>query len=261
MSRYLTEYSISGKRALITGASSGIGEACALMLAEKGVHLILVSRRSVELERVRSQIILNHSGIHVDIFALDLTNIASIATLKDTVGAVDILINSAGLALGNPRADEIDLSEARQLLDTNAFAAMAMFRAFVPDMSERDSGHVVNIGSVAAFECYEGGSIYNASKHALLGFTNAARMDLVNTNVRVSIINPGIVDTNFWNVRFKGDDDKAKSALKGISTMTPFDIADQVVFTLTRPLRCQIADIHSYCNHQAHARYVIHREI
>ena len=261
MSRYLEPYTIDGKRALITGASSGIGEACALMFAERGVNLVLVARRIRELERVRNMILENHAGITVEIMSVDLTNVAEIATLKDTVGAIDILINSAGLALGTPRADEIDLAEARQLLDTNAFAAIAMFRAFVPDMRERNSGHVVNIGSVAAFECYEGGSIYNASKHALLGFTNSARMDLANTNVRVTIINPGIVDTNFWSVRFKGDDVKAESALKGLEVMTPFDIADQVVYALTRPLRCQIADVHSYCNHQAHARYVIHREV
>ena len=229
------------------------------MLAELGCHLILAARRLPELERVKLEVTENYPNVNVQIVSIDLRDISAVALLPSQFGPVDFLINSAGLALGNPKADAIEMKDTLQLLETNALASMAMFRAFVPAMRERNSGHVVNIGSVAAFECYEGGSIYNASKHAILGFTNAARMDLADTDVRVTMINPGIVDTDFWAVRFNGDSEKAKNALKGLEVMSPFDIADQVIYALTRPLRCQVAEIRSYCNHQAHARYVIHR--
>jgi len=258
MSRYLEVYPIEGKTAFVTGASSGIGEACSFMLAERGVNLIIVARRLPELENLKTNLQKNHPQVSVTILQADVTDPEQVEKMSE-IGEVDFLINCAGLALGNPKADEIDLKETRQILDTNATAAISLFRIFVPAMRKRNSGHVVNIGSVAAFECYEGGSVYNASKHALLGFTNSARMDLADTDVRVTIINPGIVDTDFWKVRFHGDGEKARAALDGLEAMSPYDIADQVVYAITRPKRCQVSEIRSYCNHQAHAKYVFKR--
>ena len=261
MSKYIKTLDISGKHALITGASSGIGRACAFMLAERGARLTLVARREQMLLSVRSEILENHPDVSIDVIVLDVTDKEAGMALPDRAGRVDILINSAGLALGTSKADNFDLKDAERMFETNAIASISFFRAFVPMMRKVNSGHVVNIGSVAGFECYEGGSVYSASKHAILAFSNAARMDLVDTDVKVTVINPGIVDTEFWNVRFNGDAEKAAGALKGIEPLTSWDIAYQVMSSITRPQNSQIAEIRSYCNHQAHAKYVIYRKV
>ena len=259
-SRYLSSSDICGKHALITGASAGIGKACAFLLAERGVDLTLVARRAELLDQVRSEILANHPEVQIACVSMDITDLKAVAELPDIVPPVDILINNAGLALGVAKADNFTELELSTMMQTNAIASMAMFRAFVPQMRLRDYGHVVTVGSVAAFECYEGGALYNASKHAILAFMNAARMDLADSRVKVSVVNPGIVDTDFWKVRFSGDEDKAKRALAGIEPLTPWDVADQVVWAVSRSHSCQIAEIRSYCTHQAHAKYVIHRK-
>jgi 3-hydroxy acid dehydrogenase/malonic semialdehyde reductase len=260
MTRYLKRSDLTDKHAVITGASSGIGRACAFMLAEKGVKLTLVARRANLLSEVKDEILANHPHACISLVPMDITDLSDVASLPDRLPPVDILVNNAGLALGVSKADTFSADELSRMMQTNAIAAMAMFRAFVPQMRARDSGHVVTVGSVAAFESYEGGALYNASKHAILGFINAARMDLVDTQVKVTLINPGIVDTEFWNVRFNGDEVKVKKALDGIEPLSAWDVADQIVWALTRHRNCQISEIRSYCTHQAHAKYVVHRK-
>jgi 3-hydroxy acid dehydrogenase/malonic semialdehyde reductase len=258
-SRYVQSECLAGRVALITGASSGIGEATAFMLAEQGCNLVLVARRSDRLEEVRRRILENHTDVRVDIQVMDITEVDRVAHLHHCTGEIDILVCNAGLALGTAAADSFDQEEMEQMFQVNVMSAMSLFRAFVPSMRARNKGHIVFVGSVAGFESYEGGSVYSATKHALCGFANAARMDLVSTDVRVTMVNPGIVRSEFWLVRFNGDKEAADKALKGLDPLTPWDVADQIVFALTRPTHSQIADIRSYANHQAHAKYVIHR--
>jgi NADP-dependent 3-hydroxy acid dehydrogenase YdfG len=229
------------------------------MLAEQGANLILVARREDKLESVKDEVTANHPDVEVTCIPFDLTKTEEIVPFFETL-KVDILVSNAGLALGFSKADAVSMTDVHTLMATNLTASIAIFRALVPGMRTRNTGHVAFIGSVAGFESYEGGSIYNASKHGLLGFANAARMDLVDTKVRVSIINPGMVGTDFWTVRARGDEQLAQKSLQGIEPLSEFDIADQVMYCLTRRTTCAISEIRSYPNHQAHAKYVIFRE-
>jgi len=165
------------------------------------------------------------------------------STLPEEYQNVDILVNNAGLALGVASVDENDMKDAETVLNTNVLSIIAMCRAFVPGMKTRGSGHIINIGSIAGHVSYSQGTTYNASKYAVVGFTNAARHDLVGTPIRVTMISPGLCsNTEFSNVRLK-DDDKAKSVYANIEALNPEDVADNVMYAATRPKHVQIADM------------------
>lgn len=255
--------SIQGKTALITGASAGIGKACALLLAEQGARLILVSRREDKLAAVRDEILHIFPSAHVQVLQCDVADMESVRflgeRLKDT--PVDILVNNAGLALGTETGDRVDMGDIMTMFNTNVIGLMALVNVFASQMRERNSGDIVNIGSVAGSDHYAGGAIYCATKAAVDAFSNSLRMDLVETNIRVISVNPGIVSgTEFSLVRFRGDANMAATPYQGIECLTALDIADQVVYAVTRPKHVQIAQIKSYCNQQGHAKYAIARK-
>ncbi len=255
--------SIEGKTALITGASAGIGKACALLLAEQGARVILVARREQKLVAVKDEIILAIPHASVLIEQCDVSDLASVKSLGDRLAntPVDILVNNAGLALGTESGDKADMHDIVRMFETNVVGLIALITTFAGQMRIRNSGDIVNIGSVAGSDHYGGGAGYCASKAAVDAFSNSLRMDLVDTNIRVTSINPGLVGgTEFSLVRFRGDTNMAATPYQGIESLTAMDVADQVVYAVTRPLRVQIATIKSYCNQQGHAKYAIARK-
>merc|ERR1712232_1226860 len=172
----------------------------------------------------------------------------------------DVLVNNAGLALGVAGADANELSDVQTMINTNVTAVIALTAAFAPGMRARGKGHLIYISSVAGHEYYTGGSVYCATKSAVNAFTIAARHDLAATPVRVTAISPGMVETEFSVTRFAGDTAKADKVYENIVPLCPDDVADQVVYSATRPRRVQVADIVSYATNQGHAKYVVERK-
>lgn len=254
--------SIAGETVLITGASAGIGRSCALLFAEKGCSLILVARRLDKLQDVKREIVCLFPECSVKLEVCDISNISDVSDLvlrvKDM--KIEVLVNNAGLAIGTHAGDQGPIENTLAMFNTNCIGMIALIRGISPGMRQRDSGDIVNIGSVAGTDHYAGGAIYCATKAAVEAFSDCLRMDLVDTNIRITEINPGLVSgTEFSLVRFNGDKEKAQIPYQGIACLTPMDIADQVIYAVTRPKNVQVAQIKSYCNQQAHAKYVIHR--
>jgi NADP-dependent 3-hydroxy acid dehydrogenase YdfG len=255
---------IKGKRVLITGASAGIGKACALLFAEQGCNLVLISRRLEKLGEVKAEIReLFPECYDVRIESCDITDPSEVTKVIDRLGKtdIDILVNNAGLALGVEAGDRIPINDVFTMFNTNVTGLIALVNGLAPRMRLRNTGDIVNISSVAAFDHYAGGAIYCATKAAVDAFSNCLRMDMVDTNIRVIGINPGLVcGTEFSLVRFKGDSARAKTVYDGVECLTAMDIADQVVYSVTRPRNVQIAQMRSYCTQQAHAKYVLSRK-
>jgi len=253
---------LHGKIAFITGASSGIGKACAFALAAEGADIIISARRVKEIEEIAEEIRKTHS---VDVYAykLDVKNRKevewAINSLPDKWRNVDILVNNAGLAQGFAKIYEDNIDNWENMIDTNVKGLLYVTRAIVPGMVERKSGHVINIGSTAGHEAYPSGHVYCATKHAVNAITKGLRMDVVDKNIRVSTVDPGAVETNFSNVRFFGDREKAKNVYKGIEPLVAEDIADAVLFCATRPPHANIAEIIMMPAQQASA-LVFHRK-
>lgn len=250
------------KIAFITGASSGIGKASAYGLAEKGANLILTARRKEILDEIASDI---KSKYDVKVFTqiMDVTNKddveEKINSLPEEWSKIDILVNNAGLAKGLAKIYEDDIEHWEEMIDTNVKGLLYVTRTIVPGMVERESGHVINIGSTAGHEAYPNGHVYCATKHAVTAITKGLRMDVVEKNIRVSTVDPGAVETNFSNVRFFGDKEKAKSMYRGIEPLVAEDVAEAVVFCATRPPHANIAEIIMMPTQQASA-IVFHRK-
>eukprot|EP01038_Epipyxis_sp_PR26KG_P014572 gene14572-19565_t len=253
--------SLRNKVVLITGASAGIGTAIAWRFADEGSKLILVARREDKLISLKNEILAQYPQLDiltVPVSVSDIDKVALIpAQLPPPFQQVDILVNNAGLALGVNSVENNSVEDAKVVLDTNVLGVVAMCSAFVPQMKTRGSGHIINIGSVAGHHAYATGSVYNASKYAIHGFTSAARHDLMGTPVRVTHISPGLVkNTEFSNVRLK-DDAKAVAVYDNIMALDPDDVADFVVYAASRPAHVQIADIIVYCTNQAGPRDIV----
>jgi 3-hydroxy acid dehydrogenase / malonic semialdehyde reductase len=225
-------YDISGKTAIVTGASSGIGAATARALAEAGVCVAGGARRTDKLE----------TEIKLE---LDVTDAASserfVAQSVEALGGLDILFNNAGLALGRYPFDESTEEDETAVLNTNVNGLVRMTRLCLPHL--RDGGHIVNMGSVAGRQAYENGSIYVTSKFAVRGFTYALREDLLGRPIRLTTVDAGLVETNFSLVRFKGDEEKARAVYANVEAMQPEDVADAVLWALTRPWRVNVDEI------------------
>ena len=239
--------------ALITGASSGIGEACARKFAEGGYDLILTARRAEKLAELKAE--LEADGTKVKTLTFDVRDAEAAETAVDSLEPewrkIDVLINNAGLALGLDKEYEGDPDDWNTMIDTNIKGLLTMTRLIVPGMVERNEGHVINIGSVAGDAAYAKGNVYCATKAAVKTITDGLRIDLAETAVRVTNLKPGLVETNFSNVRFHGDNQRADNVYKGITPLTGADIADVAFYAAAAPKHVQIAEVLILATHQA----------
>lgn len=245
------------KTVLITGATSGIGEACARKFAEGGYKLIITARRADKLNALKAE--LEAMGAEVMTLVFDVRDAEAAKAAMEKVETVDVLINNAGLALGLEKEYEGNLDDWSTMIDTNVKGLLTMTRLVVPGMVERNQGHVINIGSVAGDAAYAGGNVYCATKAAVKAITDGLRIDVAESAVRVTNIKPGLVETNFSNVRFHGDTERADNVYKGITPLTGADIADVAFYAASAPAHVQIAEVLVLATHQASGS-VIHRE-
>ncbi|MCO6357817.1 SDR family NAD(P)-dependent oxidoreductase [Roseivirga pacifica] len=229
------------KIALVTGATSGIGWATAEHLAAVGYKLIICGRREERLKELSSKVEVETYPLIFDVrdkAAVD----AAIASLPEEWKAIDVLINNAGNAHGLGRIQDGNVDDWEAMIDINVKGLLYMTKAVVPGMIARATGHIVNIGSVAGKEVYPNGNVYCASKHAVDALNSGMRLDLNGTGVKVSQVCPGLVETEFSLVRFKGDEDRADAVYQGFDPLTANDIADLIQFIVTRPAHVNIAD-------------------
>lgn len=238
--------SLAHQTVLITGASSGIGAACARQLAATGARLILAARRLEPLQTLAAELQQQHAA-EVLTVGLDVRQPKAvgeaIATLPDPWQAIDILINNAGLSRGLDKQYEAPLDDWEAMIDTNIKGLLYVTRAVVPGMVARGRGHVVNVGSIAGRQTYPGGSVYCATKAAVRSLSEGLKLDLLGTPVRVTNIDPGLVETEFSVVRFGGDRDRAQGVYQGMTPLTGDDVADVIVFAVTRPPHVNVSDL------------------
>ena len=250
-----------GKTILITGATSGIGLACARKFAENGDRLILTGRNEQRLAGIKQE--LTGNGTEVLTLAFDVRDREKakkyIAELPAEWQTIDVLVNNAGLALGLEPEYEGNLDDWETMIDTNIKGLLTMTRLIVPGMIERNSGHVINVGSVAGDAAYAGGNVYCATKAAVKALSDGLRIDVANTAVRVTNLKPGLVETNFSNIRFYGDTDRAANVYKGIKPLTGDDIADVAVFAANAPAHVQIAEVLILATHQASGSVIVRK--
>lgn len=236
---------MKGKLILITGATSGIGEACARKFASMGSNLILNGRNTEKLEKLKQE--LSAQGVEVLTLPFDVRDREAmrqaVGSLQGQWRDIDVLINNAGLVLGMDKEHEGSLDEWDVVIDTNIKALLAMTRMIVPGMVERQKGHIINIGSIAGDAAYAGGSVYCATKAAVKALSDGLRIDLVDTPLRVTNIKPGMVETNFSVIRFRGDHSKADAVYDGIRPLTGEDIAEVVYYAASAPAHVQIAEV------------------
>ncbi|HRC72166.1 MAG TPA: SDR family oxidoreductase [Candidatus Competibacter sp.] len=247
--------------AFITGATSGFGAACARLFAANGWWLILCGRRLERLEALRVELA---GAVSVHAVTLDVRDgsavNAALAALPSAFAEIDVLVNNAGLALGLEPAQQCDMEDWQRMIDTNIKGLLYCTRAILPGMVARDRGHIVNIGSVAGSYPYPGGNVYGATKAFVRQFSLNLRADLVGTRVRVTNIEPGLAESEFSLVRYKGDDAKAAKTYQGTEPLRPQDIADIVYWTATRPAHVNLNCIEVMPVCQAFAPFAIHRE-
>jgi NADP-dependent 3-hydroxy acid dehydrogenase YdfG len=253
---------IRNKLVLITGASSGFGRACARLFAADGANLVLWARRLDRLERLQEQL-RESNGVEVRIDAVDVRDrqcvLDTAADLLEKGRAPDVLVNNAGLASGLDRIHEGDFEDWDRMIDTNVKGLLNVTRAILPAMVERNSGHVVNIGSIAGRVAYPMGNVYNASKFAVKALNDAMNIDLLGTNIRVSTVDPGAANTEFSRVRFHGDAEKADGVYDGFEPLQAEDIADAVRYIVGAPAHVNITDMVIMPTAQRNP-YLLHRE-
>ena len=251
------------KNVVITGAPSGIGEACARAFAKDGANLVLTGRRVQRLEALQREFEELYPEQKVWTFALDVTDNAMVrdvcGAILQTVGKVDVLVNNAGLALGLSPFQEYEEWDLLTMLDTNVKGLMMVTRQLLPAMVAANQGHVINMGSTAGIYAYAGAAVYSATKAAVKTFSDGLRIDTIATDIKVTTIQPGIVETDFSAVRFHGDEDKASKVYQGLEALQAQDIADAVLYVTKQPRRVQISDMTIMANQQA-TGFTIHRE-
>lgn len=238
--------SLRGSVVLITGASSGIGAACADAFAAAGARVILAARRGRVVRRQAAQLQMRHRAEALPL-ELDVRLAAAVESAIEKLPPgwrdIDVLVNNAGLGLGLDPAHENSVDQIDQMVDTNVKGLLFVTRAVVPGMVERQRGHVINIGSIAGHQVYPGGTVYAATKHAVRAITQGLKLDLHGTPVRVSSVDPGLVETDFSRVRFDGDEERARSVYADTTPLAPADVADAVVFCASRPAHVNIAEV------------------
>ena len=250
------------KIAFITGASSGIGAACARKFAQGGYTLLLNARSTDKLQALKAELETSY-GIDVVLLPFDVRDRkaaeAALKSLSEKYQSIDVLVNNAGLALGVDKEYEGTEENYDTMIETNITALLMMTRLVVPGMVKRGKGHVINIGSVAGDAAYPGGSVYCATKAAVKVLSDGLRMDLVDTPLRVTNVKPGLVETNFSVTRFAGDKERADKVYQGIKPLTGEDIAEVVYFAASAPEHVQIAEVLVLATHQASGT-IVHRE-
>lgn len=253
---------IKNKTVFITGASSGFGLAAASAFARKGARLILAARRLDRLKKISSELKKKY-GCSTHIIQLDVRNSSAVKRAFKSLPLkwqkIDILVNNAGLSRGLDKLHEGSLQDWEEMIDTNVKGLLYVSRAVIPGMVERNSGHIINIGSIAGHEVYPKGNVYCATKHAVDALTKGMRLDLVDTDVRVTTIDPGLAETEFSMVRFRGDVNKAKAVYTGIQPLSAEDVADAVIYAASRPVNVVVAEMILLANKQASST-VVHRK-
>lgn len=242
--------------ALITGATSGIGEACARRFLEAGYRVIATGRNAGTLDSLKEEFGDDVLPLVFDVRDHDAAE-ESVKSLPEKWQKIDVLVNNAGLALGLEPEYEGDYTDWSTMIDTNIKGLLTMTRAIVPGMVERNSGHIINIGSVAGDAAYAGGNVYCATKAAVKAITDGLRIDVAHTALRVTLLKPGLVETHFSNVRFHGDDDRADNVYKGIAPLTGDDIADAALYAAQAPAHVQIAEMLILATHQANGSIIV----
>ena len=241
------------KIVLITGATSGIGLACAKKFAENGDKLILTGRNGQRLAEISNS--LKEKNVKVLTLAFDVRDreaaIQSFNNLPEEWKEIDVLVNNAGLALGLEPEYEGSLEDWETMIDTNIKGLLTMTRLVVPGMVKRNRGHIINVGSIAGDAAYAGGNVYCATKAAVKAITDGLRIDVAHTSIRVTNLKPGLVETNFSNTRFHGDTDRAAKVYEGIKPLIGDDIADVAVYVANAPEHVQIAEVTILATHQA----------
>lgn len=233
---------LEGKWVIITGATSGIGKATADIFAESECNLIITGRRKKRLQKISTELA-SDFDIKVKTASFDIRDRKACKKfIFDLSHPIDILINNAGLALGLDAVYEASFEDWDTMIDTNIKGLVTMTRLISPQMKERNRGHIINIGSIAGHESYTNGSVYCASKHAVKAFTETTKKDLHGTNVRVSMISPGLVETEFSEVRFKGNQKQADEVYDNLTPLVADDIAEIIHFIANRPPHVNIMD-------------------
>ena len=249
------------KIVFITGATSGIGLGCARKFAANGDKLILTGRNATRLSEISSE--LKAQGAEVVTLKFDVRDREAAQKAIESLPAewtkIDVMVNNAGLALGLEPEYEGDFSDWDGMIDTNIKGLLTMTRLIVPGMIERNSGHIINIGSVAGDAAYAGGNVYCATKAAVKALSDGLRIDVASTAVRVTNLKPGLVETNFSNVRFHGDTDRAAKLYQGIKPLTGDDIADVAVYAANAPAHVQIAEVLILATHQASGSVIVRK--
>ncbi|AWX08298.1 SDR family oxidoreductase [Prevotella intermedia] len=249
------------KIVMVTGATSGIGEACAKKFAQGGYNVIITGRRKEKLDALKKEL----EGMGAEVLAMQFdvrereAAKKAVEFLKDKWAKIDVLINNAGLALGLDKEYEGDFDDWDTMIDTNIKGLLNMTRFVVPAMVERNEGHIINIGSVAGDAAYANGNVYCATKAAVKTITDGLRIDLAESNVRVTNLKPGLVQTNFSNVRFHGDDARADNVYKGVKPLTGDDIADVAFYAASAPAHVQIAEVLVLATHQANGSVIVRK--
>ena len=249
------------KVVMITGATSGIGMACAHKFAENGDRLILTGRNEDRLADIKKELVAQ--GADVLTLAFDVRDREKASQAVKTLPAewqeIDVLVNNAGLALGLEPEYEGNLDEWETMIDTNIKGLLTMTRLVVPGMVQRNSGHIINVGSVAGDAAYAGGNVYCATKAAVKALSDGLRIDVANTSIRVTNLKPGLVETNFSNIRFHGDSERAANVYKGVKPLTGDDIADVAVYAANAPAHVQIAEVLILATHQASGSVIVRK--
>ncbi|BEJ17893.1 hypothetical protein CspHIS471_0701610 [Cutaneotrichosporon sp. HIS471] len=259
---------LQGKTAIITGASGGIGASTAILFARAGCNLVLLARRKEALDEVAAQAKAAAQTMgqnpQIVVRTLDVNDRAAVDALvpalkADGVKSFDILVNNAGGAVGTERVGEIKMNDVDFMVDTNLVSLIQVTQAFLPEMKRQDSGHILNIGSLAGREAYVGGAVYCATKHAVKAFSQSLLKELVATGIRVTEVAPGFVETNFSVIRFRGNEDAAKAVYKGFEPLVAEDIAEEIVWCAMRPPHVQIAELFVMPSAQGSAT-ILHRK-
>ncbi|WP_449455192.1 SDR family NAD(P)-dependent oxidoreductase [Streptococcus suis] len=250
------------RNVLITGASSGIGKAIAYVFAANGDNIIITGRRLDKLEEIKQDIEKQYH-VKVSVHSFDVTNmeqtIVNCQKILEEVGQIHILVNNAGLALGLDKFQDYDLTDMMTMIDTNIKGLLTVTRQLLPQMVENNKGHIINIGSTAGIYAYAGAAVYAATKSAVKVLSDGIRIDTIDKNIKVTTLQPGIVETDFSQVRFHGDKERAATVYQGIDALQANDIASCTLFVANQPAHVQISDMTIMATKQA-TGFTIHRD-